>query len=77
MESNGQRLRHEQQQESEESLNQSGTTQIRIYDSVEGLLREDADRNPPPASLSHRVAESTTKDAAVDEKPWWKRLLGQ
>lgn len=76
MESNGKRLRHEQQQHSEESLQESSTTEIRMYHSVEDLLRKDAAQNLPPDSLSVRVATSTG-EASAETKPWWKKLLGE
>lgn len=75
MEPNGQRLRHDQQQHSEESLHKSSTTEVRMYHSVEDILREDAAQNPPPDSLSLRVATSTGQEAAQAPKSWWKKLL--
>ncbi|MGV3755021.1 MAG: hypothetical protein ACO1QS_06540 [Verrucomicrobiota bacterium] len=76
MESNGKRLRQEQQQHSEESLQESSTTEVRMYHSVEDLLRKDAAQNPPPDTLSLRVATSTGEAASQNPKPWWKKLLG-
>lgn len=76
MESKGQRLRQEQKQHSEASLNEASKTDTRLFNSVEEVLREDAANNPPPESLSHRVANSSSKDAASLPKPWWQKLLG-
>jgi hypothetical protein len=76
MEPNGQRLRHDQQQHADEALQQSSTTEVRMYHSVEDLLRKDAAENPPPDSLSHRVATSASSEAAQAPKSWWKKLMG-
>lgn len=72
-------LHHEHNQHSEESLNQSASTEVREYNSVEALLREDAADNPPPALLEEKVAAATAIQTGSPEnaaKPWWKKLLG-
>jgi hypothetical protein len=76
MDSNGQRLRHDQKQHADESLQQSSTTEVHLYHSVEDLLRKDAAQNPPPDSLSHRVATSVSQEGVQAPKPWWKKLMG-
>ncbi|HEY1172987.1 MAG TPA: hypothetical protein VGH19_16585 [Verrucomicrobiae bacterium] len=76
MEPKGQRLRQEHKQQSETSLNSASNTDTRLFNSVEEVLREDAAQNPPPDSLSHRVASSSSKDAASLPKPWWQKLIG-
>lgn len=75
MDSNNKRLRQDQQQHSQESLHQSSSTSVQSYHSVEDMLRKDAEQNPPPDSLSHRVATSATAEVP-QSKPWWRKLMG-
>jgi hypothetical protein len=79
MDPQGSRLRQNQNQQAQESLKESSTTEFKSYNSVEDLLRQDAAQNPPPAALANRVASGISKSsqAQVPVKSWWQRLLGE
>jgi len=76
MEPNGQRLRQDQQQHEDASLNESSTTEVNMYHSVDDLMRKDAEQNPPPDSLTQRVSSSAASEATQAPKPWWRKLMG-
>lgn len=79
MEPNSSRLRQNQQKESQESLENSSTTEVKLYHSVEELLRHDAEQNPAPEALAQRVAASSKDVTSAEKAPksWWQRLVGE
>jgi len=77
MDPQGSRLRQNQDQQAQESLKESSTTEFKSYHSVEDLLRQDAAQNPPPAALAHQVASGIQKANPAEPKSWWQKLLGE
>jgi hypothetical protein len=81
MDPKGTRLRQEQDQREQQTLKESSTTEFRSYtvNSVEELLRKDAEQNPPPSALAYRVATGITEasHAVAEPKSWWQKLLGE
>jgi hypothetical protein len=78
MDPQGSRLRQNQNQQAQESLKESSTTEFKSYHSVEELLRQDAAQNPPPAALAQQVADGVKKanPPPAESKNWWQKLLG-
>jgi hypothetical protein len=42
------------------------------FASVEEMMRHDAQQNPPPPQLAHRVAESVSK-LPKPARSWWQK----
>ena len=67
----------EQEQRSElESQQQTQPSPLgKVFETVEELLRHDANQTHPPDQLRERLAESI-KDAPPQVRSWWRRLFG-
>ncbi len=66
---------HQQPQQSgetrQQARSQDGAAQ---FESVEELLRHDADQNPPPPGIAEKLKGSLASEP-VKARPWWKRWL--
>ncbi len=70
------KLRQEtrEQQSADLGLTQQHQTAVQ-FESVEKLIRHDAERTVVPPQIAERLNESIAREPKA-AKPWWRRLFG-
>jgi hypothetical protein len=68
------KLRQEQQHESELRQNEQSQS-AQEFESVDEMIRLDANQTVPPPSIAERLKESIAQEPPPAQ-PWWKRLFG-
>lgn len=70
-----QQSRLQQKQQTEETHQQIQKQEdIKEFDSVEELLRYDAEQTTPPPAIAERLKDSLTREP-VKPRPWWRRFF--
>jgi hypothetical protein len=68
-------LKQDQRSELEAQQHTQPSPPGKVFETVEELLRHDANQTHPPDQLRERLAESI-QDAPPPARSWWRRLLG-
>lgn len=71
------RLRQQQREETVVHQQTGSQQQERTFDSVEELLRHDADQTAVPADIQQRLAASIANEPKPVAVPWWKRWFAR
>ena len=73
------KLRQQQEEQAEQVVDsrlEASAETGQEFDSVEEVIRFDADRNPPPESIAERLKESISREPPPKD-PWWRRLFSR
>ncbi|MHB1310105.1 MAG: hypothetical protein ACYDC1_18950 [Limisphaerales bacterium] len=63
------------QEESQQQGEISSSSGALEFDSVEHLIRHDAQLTEPPPALAERIKDSVNAEPPPTVEPWWKRLF--
>lgn len=69
------RQQHQQAEQAVGAHLQADAQKTHEFNSVEEMIRFDADQNPPPEELAERVKESISREPPP-RRSWWRRLFG-
>ena len=70
------KLTQKEQEQLAAEQQQTQSTSVREFASVEEMLRHDALHTPVPPTVASRLEESVKQLPPASSRAWWRRLLG-
>ena len=70
------KLTSQEQEQLAAEQQQKQASSAQEFDSVEKMLRHDAEHTPVPPRIAHRLEESVSKLPPPPGRAWWRRFFG-
>jgi hypothetical protein len=70
------KLTQQEQEQLAAGQQQTQSSSVKEFASVEEMLRHDALHTPVPPTIAHRLEESIEQSPPRVGRAWWRRLLG-
>lgn len=70
------KLTPKEQEQVAAAQQQTQSSSVREFTSVEEMLRHDALHTPVPPTIAHRLEDSIGQSSPSPGRAWWRRLFG-